>query len=1396
MLIVAIIIVLVVIVAIVTPLFKLLCLFGRSYTLHRIKISDIGNLVLKFLSARAEREVFITYLKVMTPSVIIPLSIDLAVKYVSPERSIYVDLQAADDYSMWVGLAYGLLATIGYGIYVYRMINKDRSAYSKEAIKGLSVINEVFGFEPNQEWFDKQAKNALKDLGKRYDKEHNIQHPQLSFILSTLNRDISSVDNWREDIESLIEWTNEVVEHCKDEKMSQSIQTEIDVIIYLVNIDEWREEEAKRFKTTIETIDKTLEKWHRALKQRDSDAVAYDWQHYQSILKKFKNYFCSPWFECLYKQAMLVKGQGGMGKSHLIGSIVDERMQHNYPTILILGEKIYDGPEPWSQIMGLLDIRCKKETFFKNLNNYASETGEHILIIVDAINENAGRDYWANHISSFVNEISEYEHIGLLMSIRTSNASHRIDEYVEDKSHATYEAPGFKDNLGLACEYMFHAYGLTTPSWAVIDGMFANPMWLHMYCESHQKLGNSVERENHWQIISNYVDGFESELAKECHYTKGEHLLRDSLFAIADRIIQNKRIVTLAHKEAFDVVNGCVGQEIDAKKFFNELLQIGVLRQEQSSGDAYISFEYESFGRYIVAYRLASTISESEWDEYIWTFINELSEIVPLVKDKELLSYIEDKEARRAFEDSFLETLQYRTKLTTRGAAFLQNVWDEKDYETIFEVIWRCAINPQIPYNASQLYPLLYDMPQMEREALWTTRISEYTDIRERLHDYAKWTVDASRETLAALHDDVAELLVEAMMWSLCSTQGKLRDTATKGLVSLLSKRQDLLLSTITRYHAVNDLYITERLWGVAYGCCSQIREIGYVESIAELAKNYVFEVDSIVEHILITDYAQLIIEYAKSLGSASFKDYTKHLPPYHSYASIPNYTDKFIVDTYEEPYESHADKNVSYSAYRILGSMAVEYSRKGVGGYGDFGRYTFQYSLSEFPEDPNRLSNWAVHMIFSEFGYKPEEVKWFDSQASHYGSADWERIGKKYQWLALYRIASILTDYHWKDGKKNPGEDPCLFSLRNIDPTVAKVDYAKVRELTGMHHKMPLYGYEEMDNNKWLHSPKHMPDVKELVRQKRAKGANLITLYAYDEYTLRKRKLSKSELNREFWCFIQSCFVKKSQINKVTKIINDIGISGRGFTENSEIYHLYAGEWYWSQNYAERVIDNEYEQKPLHISFNYFNDISICPSMIEYSHESQSDYSKDDGDTIYFPNSDIVRVLQLKLYDSRGIWTNANGEIVAYDNAVTGGKSALMIREAALLMYLKETNQVVLWPLLIEKRVKNWFKHRGDKDYKYVQSGGYVYMDERGKITSVIRQYDKEKTSAQRWIDAHIRPVISQGKKIMLDIGIRLHLVKLSEDERMAYMIRRALKRKIAERMSDIEERQNVSVG
>jgi predicted ABC-type transport system involved in lysophospholipase L1 biosynthesis ATPase subunit len=118
--------------------------------------------------------------------------------------------------------------------------------------------------------------------------------------------------------------------------------------------------------------------------------------------------------------ALLLVGEAGMGKSHLLAATVQNYRRQDLVSVLILGQHLTTMDDPWTQIIRLLHIACDRDTFLGVLNTYGETQRVRVLLCIDAINEGQGRRVWEDHLAAFLTIIARYPWIGLVLSIQSS----------------------------------------------------------------------------------------------------------------------------------------------------------------------------------------------------------------------------------------------------------------------------------------------------------------------------------------------------------------------------------------------------------------------------------------------------------------------------------------------------------------------------------------------------------------------------------------------------------------------------------------------------------------------------------------------------------------------------------------------------------------------------------------------------------------------------------------------------------------------------------------------------------------------------------------------------------------------------------------------------------------
>jgi hypothetical protein len=155
----------------------------------------------------------------------------------------------------------------------------------------------------------------------------------------------------------------------------------------------------------------------------------------------------------------------------------------------------------------------------------------------------------------------------------------------------------------------------------------------------------------------------------------------------------------------------------------------------------------------------------------------------------------------------------------------------------------------------------------------------------------------------------------------------ELRDHATKGLVALLHRRPHILRRLLDRFREVNDPYVAERLYAIAYGCALRRLPVADLEGLARAVYRNVFADGAPPPHLLLRDYARGIVELAVASGLLSDIVIALARPPYRSAPPGDAPAEDVLRERYYTPFEAGRDE----------GYFSLWFSLSG----GDFARYT-----------------------------------------------------------------------------------------------------------------------------------------------------------------------------------------------------------------------------------------------------------------------------------------------------------------------------------------------------------------------------------------------------------------------------------------------------------------------
>ena len=286
--------------------------------------------------------------------------------------------------------------------------------------------------------------------------------------------------------------------------------------------------------------------------------------------------------------------------------------------------------------------------------------------------------------------------------------------------------------------------------------------------------------------------------------------------------------------------------------------------------------------------------------------------------------------------NAFLYGLLWRktTSITEHTIDYINSEILQYEYSSnqFVDVLFALSARPNHPLNAKNAFNFFHGVKMSDRDATFIPIFDElYSNHDSALYRLVEWgLVHASKQ---AITDDIAESCAIILSWLLISPNNELRDKATKAIICILNSHMPALLFLMRIFEEIDDPYISERIYAVAFGCVVKEASPQQVRALAEHVYRNIFDKDVVYPNILLRTYAKNIIDYARHIGCVEdgYFDAEKITPPYNSrFPEIPSDEE---IKTYKLDYNSESFRDYHWSQLAILNSMKVEYSRSGQPG-------------------------------------------------------------------------------------------------------------------------------------------------------------------------------------------------------------------------------------------------------------------------------------------------------------------------------------------------------------------------------------------------------------------------------------------------------------------------------
>ncbi len=726
------------------------------------------------------------------------------------------------------------------------------------------------------------------------------------------------------------------------------------------------------------------------------DSVRHHISQVREVVREIHELATSNRSKAANKGALLLLGDAGTGKTHLFCDVAKRRLDNSLPTVILLGQHFNQG-EPWTQMMQRLhlSLRDRKE-FLDALDAVAQACGRRALILIDALNEGDGKRLWRDELSGILSVLHNYPRIGLAVSCRTSYERIVIPDGLTPDKLVKVKHRGFENHEYIATKTFFDHYGIERPNVPLLVPEFSNPLFLKIFCEglSKRKLTRiPTGLKGITAIFNFFIDAVHETLWRRLDYDDRTNLVQQAVDRLAGYMAQEEK-PWVEREQAKRIVNEILPTTGHQQTLFTNLLSEGLLSEdliyppsEQGISEFQqidiVKFPYEKFTDHLIVRYLLNThldranpvasfninqplgrLLAEEWETWRNSgWMEALSVQLPEQTGRELVELSPQAKTWDVVQRAFLQSIIWRDpiKVTKATKDYLNEIFREQGgAEVVYDLLLTVATVPEHPFNAKLLHRYLTNLQMPERDELWSIYLSYQYEQHGAVDRLLEWAWEAEKTHIS---DEAIELCAIALVWFLTTSHRFVRDRATKALVAMLHPRPRILVEVIEQFLGVDDLYVLERLYAVAYGVAMLSNEAEGVGTLAGKVYEWVFEAGTPPVHILLRDYARGVIEAAAHRGILpTHVDIERSRPPYQSAwpLEVPA---KEELEPYGKTSENMDDRE--WARWHLYNSVM---------GFGDFTRYVIGTNHGDFEWSSRRIDEPTTKQICAIREQKYEE--------------------------------------------------------------------------------------------------------------------------------------------------------------------------------------------------------------------------------------------------------------------------------------------------------------------------------------------------------------------------------------------------------------------------------------
>lgn len=1073
------------------------------------------------------------------------------------------------------------------------------------------LANYYFGVNTiSFEWVVAHNEKSFCDLGERFNRDFNVE-TETSKRLSLFARDQSAVQYINDKKENLIRKINRIKDDTEQhsdylEKVRSIVSAFEDVESETIgSAFEWHQylqsfivddlakinSEISQKKNLLEKIRPTIEKGRSRVEHKDLEKynsirseieILYELLDLPEILS-----LTADENRLITAKELFVTGNAGIGKSHLLAAECQSLMNNQQFAVLLLAGNCYSDLPILDQLSQDCELKYSFDEFISILEMIGVEHHTCVLLCIDALNETANYRLWKTGLISLSQKIKKCTHVKLAVTYRMEYEKSVVQDALLSEDEDVYRIvhTGFASNGLKASKQFFDYYRIPFTLYEYFESEMENPLFLTLYCKTYRNDEASLPTLYDRLVESANKNIFPilEKRYKLIGFTEDDNIVQSLVDEISTLAFDRKEKNILESDLAS--IPFWTANDLPLRPFMSLLAKENLVHTNLIAGNERYFFAYDQMNDYFFARSLFShDMSDMSIRKTLYEDILQVNDnnIVNLSNSdvfviccaiyaqkfgKECIDLID--ELPEGFEKGYIVKSYIRSFIWRNKEYISSNVFlaVAQKYKVSREDFWNVLVGNSIkhnhPLNSDFLHTLLMSFRLSERDYYWTKYINEiFYDESNRLMQLVK--MYSSGQSIQMSKEQARQLLI-LCGWLLSSSNRMLRDYTSEAMIEILRNEFDLCIVILKAFEKVNDPYIIERLYGVVFGACCKRRRKGntvYI-ALAEYVYSTIFDQEFIYPDILLRDYARLIIERFlwENPDYNGCIVHEKIIPPYKS----------FPIEQIDEDY---INKKYDGGLWQIKSSMSFE----GHGMYGDFGRYVFQSALKYFDVDEDEMYKQAMSFIINDLGYTNE----LDKGNNHWGydrseTKKVERIGKKYQWIAMHNILArvsdqcdIDTDYSETPKFEGPWEpfvrdfDPTLnFKLTKSDEIPIFDEISELKKATRDEHlKVDVSNIDSV--SEWLDSDGiFFAEMPKALILSDSNGTQWIRL---SNYICSGREQLKAE-RLLTWSWLYAYFVTEEQFEQFQVAATDRVdfSSSKGIGLDPQSYSVFNREYPWS---------------------------------------------------------------------------------------------------------------------------------------------------------------------------------------------------------------------------------------